>query len=407
MGGVHDRLASSNVSVNLIVLALGWVMIYADRLSLSPLLNMIKSEFGLSLGVTSLVYLVYFVGYIGFTIPATIAAAKFGYKKTMVVFFALSALSLAIAGVEGFVFSLLVLFIGLHGVGAGAYYPTAYTISTDKFPASKRGLASALINSGMGFGTILGLVISGPVLLYFSNWQTVLLILSIPTLAVALMLQRFISIRSGNPLQAAAPKSSFRSSQYTSVLRNRNFIAISGAMFCSLYGYWVILTWAPTFLQNHLNLSISPSAEATAIFAAVAIPSSILISRHTDKIGRKKVSIVILPVAALTIFFMAYSSNLIDFLAAATVYGITGKLSLDPIAIAWIQDVIPGELVGPALAMLNVVAMSSSIFAATVTGVIGDLTGNLAWGFYLGAFIVLLGGFFISFASAKPRAKPM
>ncbi len=395
------RIASSNLSLTLVVLALGWVMIYADRLSISPLMNMIRSEFGLSLGATSFVYSVYFAAYVGFTIPATIAAAKFGYKKVMVLFMILAAAALALAGVAGFVFSLLVFFIGLHGVGAGAYYPTTYTISTDLVPKSKRGLASSVINSGMGFGTILGLVVSGPVLFYFSNWQVILLILSVPTILVAILLHRFVP----NPNQSsrlASASNSFVANQYKQVLKDRNFIAISGVMFCSLYGYWVILTWAPTFLQDHLHLGISPSGEVTAVFAAVAIPASILISRYSDRVGRKKIALAILPLAALTLFFMAYSSNLIEFLAATIFYGAIGKLTLDPIAIAWILDVVPPNLIGPSLALLNVVAMSSSIFATLATGLIADLTGDLSGGFYLGAAIVLLGALFVAFSKSGP-----
>lgn len=380
-------------------------MIYADRLSISPLMNVIRNEFGLSFGTTSFVYSVYFVAYIGFTIPATIAAAKFGYKRVMVLFMVLAAGALAFAGVAGFVFSLLVFFIGLHGVGAGAYYPTAYTISTDIVPKSKRGFASSVINSGMGLGTILGLAISGPVLFYFSNWQVMLLILSVPTIGVAFLLHRFVPNLDQRSGQFASRVNSFKAQQYRQVLKDRNFIAISGSMFCSLYGYWVILTWAPTFLQNHLHLGVSPSGEVTAVFAAVAIPASILISRHSDRIGRKRIALAILPLAALTIFFMAYSSSLFEFLVATIFYGVIGKLTLDPIAIAWIQDEVSSDLIGPSLALLNVVAMSSSIFAASVTGIIADFTGELSWGFYLGALIVLLGTLFVLFAGNKSLPK--
>ncbi len=401
---LNTKVQWNNLSLTLVVLALGWVMIFADRLSISPLMNVIRNEFGLSLGTTSIVFSIYFAAYIGFTIPATIVASKYGYKKVMVLFFVLAALALALAGVAGFTFSLLVLFMGIHGAGAGAFYPTAYTISTDIAPKSKRGFALAVINSGMAFGTILGLAIAGPVLFLFSNWQIMLLLLAVPTVAVALLLQRFVPKISSDPgeFRASAVKG-FEPVQYKKVLRDRNFISIGGAMFCSLYGYWVILTWGPTFLQNHLNLGISSSGEATAVFAAVAIPSSILISRHSDRIGRKKIALAILPLAALTLFFMAYSSSLLEFLIAAVFYGVIGKLSFDPIAIAWIQDVMPAELIGPSLAMLNVVAMSSSIFASSVTGIIADFTGELSSGFFLGALIVSLGAAFVAFASNRAR----
>jgi hypothetical protein len=42
------------------LLSLGWVMIYADRLSISPLMNLIQREFGLSFSAVSSLFSIYF-----------------------------------------------------------------------------------------------------------------------------------------------------------------------------------------------------------------------------------------------------------------------------------------------------------------------------------------------------------
>src|SRR5579885_2486275 len=109
-----------NAVQNLAIIALssGWVMIYADRLSISPVLNLIRQQFGLSFASVSLVVSVYFLAYVGFTVPATVAAERWGYKKVMLAFFTLAAISLAAAGLLGYSYLLLVIFMGLHGAGA-------------------------------------------------------------------------------------------------------------------------------------------------------------------------------------------------------------------------------------------------------------------------------------------------
>ncbi|MDG6998826.1 MAG: MFS transporter [Nitrososphaerota archaeon] len=405
----HKQLGKANSSPlistslkfsSVLSLALGWMMLYADRLSISPLLDMIKTEFGLSNFSVSLVVFSYFLAYVALTIPATIGAMRYGFKKTLITFFVLAAASLALAGVFGYSYFLLVILIGLHGAGAGAYYPAAYTISTETVPRDKVGSFSALINSGMAFGTVLGLVVAGPVLLFFSNWQIVLLILSVPTFVVALLLYR-VTPDIGQGAQRNTKSWSALVLQYRKALAQRDFLMIALAMFCSLYGYWTILTWAPTFLQMSRKLDVLSSGATTAVFAAVAIMPSILISRHTDKIGRKKVSLTILPLAALSIFFMAYSTTLVEFLAAIVTYGIVGKLTLDPIAISWIGDITSPEMLSPSLAVLNVVAMSSSILAPVITGALADTFSSLAYGFYLGALVVLIGTIFIALARTR------
>lgn len=367
---------------------MGWMMIYADRLSISPLMNLIQHEFNLSFSAVSLLLSIYFFAYVLFTIPAMLIAERYGYKRTMIVFLLIAAGALALAGLVGTSFYSLLLLLGVHGLGAGAYYPTAYTISNRIAPASDRGFSTAIINSGMGIGTIAGLGVAGPLLGFLPDWQSILLILSVPTFAIAILLQKSIRI-------PEKPEASFRFGMFPLLLKDRRFLAICSMMFCSLYGYWVILSWGPSYLQSTRNLGIFYSGLATAVFAAVAIPSAIVVGRYTDKIGRRKVALIILPLASLSIFVMALTNSLLLFVAGIVLYGIVGKLTLDPVAVAWVEDLVRPETVGAALAMLNVFAMGSSIVAPVVTGALADLTGTLAYGFYFGGFVVLFGTLFV------------
>src|SRR5579885_2012629 len=376
----------------IIALSSGWVMIYADRLSISPVLNLIRQQFGLSFASVSVVVSIYFLAYVGFTIPATIAAERWGYRRIMFYFFLLAALSLLAAGALGYSYLLLVLFMGLHGAGAGAYYPTAYRISS-VLPSQRRGLTASLINSGMGFGTIAGLLLAGPVLKLFDSWQMMLILLSVPTLIVAYALKRATE----EPPHPEGKSAEMRSI-YIKLLKNRSFAMLCAAMFCSLYGYWVILTWGPTYLQESRGLGILYSGAATAIFSAVAIPSSIAISHVSDKVGRKAIAMTILPLASIAIFLMAIGSNLVTVILAIAAYGVVGKLTLDPLVIAWVGEFIGQEQIGSALSLLNVAAMSSSILAPFITGLFADFTGRLAVGFYFGAIVVLSGSLFVAFA---------
>jgi MFS family permease len=392
MFAYNNQGKSAVQSLAIITLSSGWVMIYADRLSISPVLNLIRQQFGLTFASVSLVVSVYFLAYVGFTIPATIAAERWGYKKIMLAFFTLAALSLAAAGLLGYSYLLLVIFMSLHGAGAGAYYPTAYRISGN-IATERRGLTASLINSGMGFGTIIGLLIAGPALDLFKSWQMMLVILSIPTLLVAIALREATS---EPPKQNRMGKEMIRI--YYELFKNRTFVMLCVAMFCSLYGYWVILTWGPTYLQESKGLGIFYSGATTAIFSAFAIPSSILISHISDRFGRKMISTIILPLASLSMLLMAVGSSLLMVIVAIAIYGIVGKLTLDPLVIAWIGEAIKEEQIGASLSLLNVAAMSSSILAPIITGLLADFTGGLAEGFYFGAAVVLLGSFFVAFA---------
>src|SRR5579875_2657085 len=124
-GMVNERTSSesscqirrNSVVAPLASLSLGWVVIYADRLSLSPLLNLIKGEFRLSYAAVSLVVSIYFLTYVSFTIPATIFAGRFGYKEGIVFFLSLAAISFGLAGIFGYSFYLLLFLIAIQGEG--------------------------------------------------------------------------------------------------------------------------------------------------------------------------------------------------------------------------------------------------------------------------------------------------
>jgi MFS family permease len=311
----------------------------------------------------------------------------------MVTLFAAAAFAFGLAGVFGGSYYLLLLFLCMHGVGAGAFYPTAYKISTAISVKEKRGLSSAVINSGMGVGSILGLIVAGPILSLFSAWQSVLILLSFFTLIVAFLLHTMVNYRE------EGLSSSLELPEFKRLLRNRSFVMVCIAMFCSTYGYWVILSWAPSFLQTTRHLDLFYSGLATALFSGIAIPSSLLVGRYSDRVGRKQVALVILPLASLAILLMAFASSLFVFIFAIIAYGIVGKLTLEPMGIAWVPELVSSESLGAALALLNVFGITSAILAPVITGILTDLTGTLVVGFYCGAGIVLLGAFFLLFAN--------
>ena len=366
-------------------------MIYTDRLSISPLLNLIKQQFDLSFSSVSFLLTIYFLAYVGFTIPAAILAERFGYKRTMVASLLLAACSLALAGVFGTSYYLLLFFLGVHGMGAGAYFPTAFKISTASSPSDKRGASSAIIFSGIGLGTLLGLIIAGPIMAVFLSWQAVLILLAVPTVITVVLLHTLVIYKEETLV------SNFRLAVFRQLFKNKDFTYICMALFCSLYGYWVILSWAPSLLQITKNLNVFYSGLATGIFAAIGIPSSLLFGRYSDKIGRRKIALLTVPLASLTMVVMALSTSLIVFLFAVTVYGVVGNITLSPVCVAWMGDTVSSESLGAALAVLNVIAMTSSIFAPVITGIFADATGILADGFYAAAAIVLLSAVFLFF----------
>lgn len=81
-------------------------------------------------------------------------------------------------------------------------------------------------------------------------------------------------------------------------------------------------------------------------------------------------------------------------LAVLLAYGAVGKLAWDPLAIAWLGDYLSQErphLVAPAVSLFSFVSVCSAVVGPPLTGLLRDVTGSLAGGFYVSAVVVLAG----------------
>ena len=136
--------------------SLGWVFIYLDRVLIFPLLPVIGEEFGLSDTYRGLIASSYFFFYVLMQTPTGIIGDKYGLSNVVFVMYLIVGLSLIGIGVLSYSYLLLLLFAALHGFGAGAYYPASYGITINVVPVDKRGVASAVVTTGMALGLAIG-----------------------------------------------------------------------------------------------------------------------------------------------------------------------------------------------------------------------------------------------------------
>lgn len=352
------------------------------------MLSVIADEFGLTAAQAGAITSVYFLVYTPMQLPPGIIGDRIGLKRVLVVTYLVAGLGMLAVGLLANSYLLLMLCIGLHALGAGAYYTTAYATTMRTVPARMRGISSAIINSGMALGLALGLAVSGPVYLVTLDWRAPFVFLAVPTVGMAIVFAA--SLRDVRPTERVKTKIS-------DILRDTQLLALNGTAFCSLYGFFVIITWAPTFFQTERGLSLSLAGSYTAVVAVASLPACVLLSRFSDRMGRKRVTLVLFPVGAAAIFAMAYVQTVEALLVALVVYGVFGKLTLDPILVAWVGDIVSRakpDAMGSAIGVFSTCAISAAIVGPVTSGWIKDVTGSLEGAFYLGAAIVLCGFLF-------------
>ncbi|EMF1902655.1 MFS transporter [Raoultella ornithinolytica] len=376
--------------VTIFLFWLGWIFMYADRTVLNPVMGELEKEFGLSGTQLGLMNSVFYFSYALLQVPAGILGDKIGKKKVLIPGFLLFGAFTAVTGWAKSWSTLLFARV-VTGAGEGTYYGPQYGLSSEQIPKKYRSLGSAIINSGMAFGIALGLMASSW-LVYDQgySWRTPFFVMSIPTLLTGLAIWLFVKEKKRQPVEAggvAKPKSKF-----TDLFKNRNLLLVYLMVFCSLFGFFVILTWLPYYLQSERGIAGSETGFITSLVAWISIPGALLFSSLSDRLGKRKPLILVLvPVAILSMLSIIWMPNMTGVIVALCGYGLVGKLALDPVLVALVADSVDENNYSSAFGLFNFIGMSSSILAPVIAGAARDMTGSLASSFYVSAALLVVG----------------
>ena len=378
----------TNWKIAVLFFFLGWIFIYADRMILNPVQTLIRSEFQLTNAEVGLISSIFFLTYTFMQVPSGMLGDKFGKTKVIAFGFAIFGLFTGITGIAGS-FGVLLVARALMGIGQGFYYGPQYGLSSELIPTKYRTRGGAIINSGQAFGITLGLVASSWIAVDLEGgWRMPFYVFAVPTLLVGLAILLFIR----TPKTEEAPAAAQDKPKFMDLLKNKNLVLTYLLVFCSLYGFFVMCTWLPVYLEEVRQISRSDTGFVSSLVAWTSIPAALLYGYISDKIGKRRpVILCLLPLAALSIVLLLLTESRTLMVTALVCYGFFGKLATDPLAIALIADNTPRNQLSTAFGIFNFVGMSSAIVAPYATGLLRDITGSWNSGFYVAVALLLIG----------------
>ncbi|MDG0874957.1 MFS transporter [Paenibacillus thiaminolyticus] len=394
----------------ILVFTLGWVFMYADRTILNPVMPVLAQEFGINNAQLGLINSVFFLAYAILQIPAGTLGDRLGRKNILVPGYILFGLATAFTGIVNSFFMLLLARI-ITGVGEGTYYGPQYALSSEAIPEKVRTVGTAVINSGQAIGISLGYITASTLTLEKGlNWRIPFYIMAIPTIITALLIWFVIKEKprkfNVEARGADTNKGETRKTSMFSLFKNRNLSLTFIMVFCSLYGFFAILTWLPQYLQTERGYQGSDVGFISSLVPWASIPGALFFGYLSDKFGRRKPLVYILvPIAALSIYLVVYTQSDAAMMFALIVYGLTGKLALDPVLVAFVADNAPKEAYSTAFGLYNFIGMSSSILAPYITGYLVDTTGSMRSGFFLAMVLLFIGLAAMIFTKEKPRTR--
>lgn len=386
---------------------IGWILMYATRTIFNPIMGVVGEQFDLSNTQLGLANSIFFLTYAIAQIPFGIIGDKIGRKMIITVGFLLLAVATYFSGLAT-TFVLFLTIRAIAGIGQGAYYGPQFALSTEAIPKSKRTIGNAIINSGMAFGTSGGYLLSSKLVLENGeSWSKPFFIMALPTLIVGLLFYTVLKekvIRPGEePEEETGPKEKISLKQ---IFSNRNLVAAFILCFTSIYANFVILTWLPQFLIAERGFTGASVGFISSLVPWASIPGALLFARINDKTGAtKKLVFLLVPLAILSVFAIAFVTNRTLLISVLILYGLTGKLALDPIMVTFVTKHAPKSALGTSLSAYNFIGMSGSILAPYVTGYLADTSGSMQVGFYLSCVLLAIGLFLFAFL-AKEETLP-
>ncbi|MBO1086088.1 MULTISPECIES: MFS transporter [Enterococcus] len=388
---------------------IGWILMYATRTIFNPIMGVVGEEFGLSNTQLGLANSIFFLTYAIAQIPFGIVGDKIGRKLVITVGFLLLAVATYFTGLAT-TFILFLVIRAIAGIGQGAYYGPQFALSTEAIPKSKRTIGNAIINSGMAFGTSGGYLLSSKLVLENGDdWSKPFYLMAIPTLIVGILFYVLLKekvIRPGEEAEVEeGPKEKISLKQ---IFTNRNLVAAFILCFTSIYANFVILTWLPQFLIAERGFTGASVGFISSLVPWASIPGALLFARINDKTGAtKKLVFVLVPLAIVSVFAIAFVTNRTLLITVLILYGLTGKLALDPIMVTFVTKHAPRAALGTTLSAYNFIGMSGSILAPYVTGYLADTSGSMQVGFYLSCVLLFIGLILFALLAKEDRTQTL
>lgn len=385
---------------------LGWVVVYADRSILSPALPFIQAEWDVDETTLGAIVSVFFITYAAVQIPIGILSDRWRRRlRFLVPGFVLFGISTMLSGFAPSPMFLL-LASAVTGIGQGAYYPTEFALATEVIPHRRRAIATSLINSGQAVGITIGLLFAGVMTTTGPHgWRIPFWVMALPTVAVGVAF--LFGIRRDHDHRILAPPHAERVAAPTAGLWSTRVVLLHAVNFCSNFGFFIILTWLPFYLSRERGFPAGETGWISSLVPWAAVVGGVAMSWLADRSrNRKIVAAVMLPLCALSLTVIPIESTPLLF-AALLLYGLMGKLALDPILAAMLADSVPSHQYGSVFGVFNFSAMTASIIGPYVMGWLasGAAGSGMNTGFYMAAGLIWL-AFALVLMMPTARARP-
>ena len=382
---------------------------YIDRVNISVAIIPMAEEYNWGLQTQGMILSSFAVGYILLQVIGGRLADRYGGKIILgigVLVWSLFTILAPPAAALGI--TLLIMTRILMGMGEAVTFPSFYSLYGKWIPLNERARAVGFANSAIPLGTAFALIIS-PIIIQRLGWEWVFYIFGFMGFIWYAFWHRMVTSDPGTHPKITAEELSHiqqgieadeqaSESPWTHFLKHKAVWAIAVAHFCNNWTLYVLLSWAPTFINKGLGVELASVGLLAMIPQAASFVSINLAGNLADRLITSGMPVLRVRKLMQTVGFGGLAVCLLLVTSAETVTGAIAIMALGSALGAGStggfavnhMDIAPKHA-GTLMGITNTAGTIPGIVGVFLSGMILELTGSWALVFGTAAVISLVG----------------
>lgn len=364
---------------------------YVDRGNLAVAGPLLKEELRISNTEIGVLITAFFWTYTAVLAISGWIVDRFDVNWVLLAGFVVWSVATAATGlVHGF--ALLLTCRMLLGSGESVAFPSYGKIIAHNVPQEHRGVANAMIMSGMSLGPAIGTFACGMAMGHW-GWRPVFILIGLVSLLWIVPWMRFMPQNEMGEVRKTVVVSTWE------IFRQRNFWAAAAGHLASVYPFYFMIVWLPLYLVHERHFSMQEMAyRAAAYYVAYAVASPVS-GWLADKWIRAGGDVSLVRKAGMAVghsmmvagIMAAASADARVCLAGLIVMGLGGGV-VGPNVYIFAQTLAGPAVAGKWTGLQNCFGNFAGIVVGPLTGWIVDRTGHFGSAFTICGVVTALAG---------------
>lgn len=369
--------------VVLLILWSAFLFSFVDRLAWAPVIPLAAKALSLNAKEAGSYMSAFYFGYILTQLPGGYLADRFGYRKILLCSFFIMGFFTMLMGTvsnfwQGFFYRIFA------GMGSGAIFSACVKGIFDWFSEKNRYTAMGFFMTASSVGVFLVNIIV-PTVAKFYGWNASFYAAGL--LPIITLFFAYFFLRENSILNDTRSIASFVN-DVRLLLKNKEFMLTGLAGFFAMWATWGTATWANSYLNRGLGLTLVQAGFFMSAFGITALICKPIAGILTDITGWKKKNILFFMLILFFIFLVIFGMNRSVF-ALYFLAPILGILAFvySPVMNTFVGELVDKRNIGVAMGLINAIWQLGSLISPLAVGFVLDLTHS-----YLYAFLTLGSG---------------